>query len=156
MPDHAKEVHVQLTLRLLGAGEFHRAGDAEADVVDQHVDMVLPLQDLRDCGGERLLLRDVGHDVLHPGHALGPAGKLIDRIAPGEHRLRRAAADAGGPSGDHTYLAHSAYLLKTSAITPTASSMSACVCVAIRLVRSRHSWGAAAGGRDELTYTPPS
>ena len=39
---------------------------------------------------------------------------------------------------------------------PTASSMSACVCVAIRLVRSKHSCGAAAGGSDELTYTPAS
>ena len=43
-----------------------------------------------------------------------------------------------------------------SFMMPTASSISSVVCVAIRLVRSRHSCGAAAGGRDELTYTPAS
>ena len=37
-----------------------------------------------------------------------------------------------------------------------ASSSTLSVCVAIRLVRSRHSVGAVAGGRTGLTYTPSS
>ena len=39
---------------------------------------------------------------------------------------------------------------------PTASSISSVVCVAIRLVRSRHSCGAAAGGSEVLAISIPS
>ena len=151
---HAEEVHVQLVLRILCFGEFYRAGNAEARVVDQHVDVVFLLQNFLHSCGKRFFLCHVGCDMVHAGRALGSSGKLIDRIALFEHGLRRTKANTGRAAGNDAYLFyrhHRSYPLKTSAMTSTASSISAWVCVAMRLVRSRHSCGAAAGGREELT-----
>ena len=138
-------------LRVFRLRELHRTGNAEARVIDNDVDMVFPLQDLIDRCRERLLVRDICDDMVQALDPLRAAGQLIDGVALFQHGLRRTLADAGSAARNHTYLAHRSYLLRTSAIVLTASSISACVCVAIRLVRSRHSCGAAAGGSDELT-----
>lgn len=43
MRHHTEEVHVQLVLRVLRLREFDRAGNAEARVVDEHVNVVFLL-----------------------------------------------------------------------------------------------------------------
>ena len=150
--DHAEEIDLELLLCGGGLGEFDGAGDAEARVVDEHVDVILLPEDLRDRGVHHFRLRHVGRDMYEARDAGLPAAELIDGVALLAHGLRRAFSDPGGASGDDAdFFAHRSCLLRTSAITPTASSISSWVCVAIRLVRSRHSCGAAAGGSELLT-----
>ena len=150
--DHAEEIDLKLLLCGGGFGEFDRTGHAEAGVVDEHVDVRLLTQDLSDGSLDHFRLRDVGGDVAEARKAGLPAAELIDGIASAAHGLGGGLADAGRAARDHTYFfTHRSCLLNTSAMMPTASSMSACVCVAIRLVRSRHSCGAAAGGSELLT-----
>lgn len=148
---HAEEVDVKLADGVGGVGEFDRAGDAEARVVDDDVDVILLSEDKIDRGAERIFLRDVGLNVDGAVGAGLAAGQLIDAVARVVHGPHRGEADAGRAAGDDADFAHRSYLPSTSAMMSTASSISACVCVAIRLVRSRHSCGAAAGGSEELT-----
>ena len=148
---HAEEVDVELADGVGGIGELNRTGNAEAGVVDDDVDVILAGEDKIDRGAERFLLRDIGLNVDGAVGAGFAAGQLIDVIPGSVHGLRGGKADAGRTAGDDANLAHRSYLPRTSAMMSTASSIRAWVCVAIRLVRSRHSCGAAAGGREELT-----
>ena len=60
---HAEEVDVELAYGVSGVGEFDRAGDAEARVVDDDVDVILVRKDEVNRGAERIFLRDVGLNV---------------------------------------------------------------------------------------------
>ncbi|MPN52443.1 hypothetical protein SDC9_200105 [bioreactor metagenome] len=75
----AKEVHVELGVGVRRVGEFHRAGDAEARVVDQQVDLPFLFEDGRNCGLDLLRLGYVRRDMANFARVRAVSAELIDR-----------------------------------------------------------------------------
>ena len=109
--DHAEEVHVKLLLRLRRIRKLDGAGDAEAGVVDDHVDVPLPVENGPDRGVHLRFVRDVRLNVCHFGiDARVSAAELIDPAAFLRENPGRVQADPAGASGHDDYLLH-AFLL---------------------------------------------
>ena len=131
---HAEEVHVELALRLRGLGKFDRAGDAEARVVDEHIEPALPLDDFSDRRGGLGLVRDIAADMTDALKADGfLAAHFINGAAHLHQRERGVFADAGAAARDQYDFAHISplFFYRLAAMMSIASSSSASVCVAI-------------------------
>ena len=105
-PHHAEEVHVQQPLGLRRVRKLHRSGDAEACVVDEHIDASGLADDLRHGGADLVLVGNVAADVVQTLHPLLPAAELIHIIARIPQAQGRSLSDAGGASGDNRNLTH--------------------------------------------------
>ena len=76
---HAEEIDIKLLLRLLGFGELYRAGDAEACIVDDNVDVILFLKNVLQSAFNLRFVGNVGADMIGIGG--GSAAELVHLAA---------------------------------------------------------------------------